>query len=556
MEDYMTNYKYREIKKTESLLNDRLLNFIIEKNEIDNIMGDFDINKPPLSNWITSDYIKLDGNTYIDEFIELHSNSLDSLEVEILNQKSTSHISMFEIIEFIDNKIYIEDKFNNIFYTIIDDSIRGVLLGGDYILARVANVSGHHIFIGDVEYIPSSIVSQFYEGVFIYFNRERIDKPNLEINNYLKRYSLDVYTLYRECLADHMDEAEDEVPPIIADIAEFQEYAMDYYPKDYHIYMTNLMEIFEYGLMEKDLSLQDINKIDIEKFFTEAIEDGFINSKEDYNSYLDTLKAYLIFLGPANPEYKATYNRVAEISKNRFKYMNSLKNNNFNYNYDRMLVSTITNRLSTDALTLVGDLDRFLIFVMEFEIGLTPKKKDIQKKELLSISKLLKLSSPFLNSRPNQKDSRIIDLLYHLTLNLDLTKITDSRMVITEKGKNFFKLRDEEKFAIAFSYIWSKDFIKGIGLENEVIERFLDLEYHSLDELIRDITDSRNKKVILASGFVRYLILIGVAKFNNDFDISFTSLGRLIYKYMLSIKDKKTRVISFEDYKEQKTKEV
>lgn len=521
MEDTMTNYKYREIRKTESRLNDRLLNFIMEKNEMNHFMDGLDIGKPPLDNWIISDYKKINGNTYIDEFLELYAHTLDPLEIEILNQKSISHISMFEMTKISGNKIYIEDQLDDTkSYTIIDDSISNVLLEGDYILARVASIRGQYIFIGDVEYIPSSIISELYERILIYFNRERMNKPNLEIKNYLKRYSLDIYALYKECLADHMEETEDEIPLIISDISDFQEYAIDHFPKDYHIYMTNLMEIFEYTLMDKELTLQDIDQIDIAQFFKDAIEDGFIKSKEDYHSYLDTLKAYLIFLGPSNPEYKATYNQLIEISKNRFKYMDHLKNNNFNYDYDRMLVSTITNRLSTDALTFVGDLDRFLIFVMEFEIELTEKKKEIRKKELLSINKLLKLSQPFSNSRPSQKDSKIIPLLYHLTLALNLTMIIDQRMVITEKGKNFFKLRDEEKYAIAFSYVWQKD--------SEPTQRKDDA-----------------------------LILMGVTESHKeDSDIAFTSLGRLIYRYITRIKEKETRVISFQSYKEKKTEEV
>ena len=559
----MSNYKYREIKKTESQINDRLLNFIIEKDEIEGITSDLDINKPPLDNWISSDYIRINGNTYIDEFLELYFHTLEPLEIEILNQKLISHISMFEIIQIKGDKIYIEDKLDSKFYTVIDDNIGSVLLEGDNILARVGKIRGEYIFIGDVEYIPSSIKNLFVENILIYFNRERLDKPNLELKNYLKRYSLDIYSMYKECLVYHMENTEDEIPPIISDIAEFQEYAVDNFPKDYHMYMTNLMEIFEYGLMDKDLSLQNIDKINLYTFFKDAINDGFINSKEDYNLYLETLKAYLTFLGPGNPKYRESYNQVVEISNNRFRYMRELRNTNFNYKYDRMLVSTISNRLNTHAITFVGDLDRFLIFVMEFEIQLTDKRKEIQKKDLLSLNKLLKLSYPFHSSRPNQRDSKIIELFYHLTLDSNLTAIDDKRMVITEKGKNFFKLRDEEKFAFALSYIWNKDFIMGLSssripvkIEDEVVDRFLEFQYHSLDDLLNDISDSRTRKALLSTGFIRYLILVGVAEFDKNYDIHFTSLGNIIYRYLLSIKDQKTKVINLENFKENKTKEV
>lgn len=560
----MSKYGYKEIKQKVSLINNRILNFISEKDEIDNIIDSLEINKPPLDHWITSDYVKLNGSTYIDEFLELYSHTLDQLEIEILEQKLRSHISLFKVVNIKYNKVYIEDQLDDsMAYTVTDDMAVGLLREGDYVLARTSKIGGQYIFIGDVEYIPSSIIDKLYENILIFFNRARMDKPDLDIKDYLKMYSLDIYSIYRECLSFHVDDIEDDMPPIITDISDFQDYAIDNFPKDYHIYITNLMEIFEYSLMEKELSLQDINKIDIDGFFKDAIRDGFISSKEDYNSYLETLKTYLVFLGPSNPDYKETYNRVVEISNNRFKYMNKLKDTNFDYEYDKMLVSTISDRLSTDALNFVGDLDRFLIFVMEFEIGLTPKRKEIQKKELLSINKLLKLSYPFISSRPRQVDSRIIELFYHMSLDLGLTIIDGKKMVITDKGKNFFKLKDEEKYAIAFSYIWRKDFIKelslpktvSVNLEDNLIDRFLSLEHSNLEELIKDISDDKTKKVIIATGFIRYLMLIDLVKYDKDFDVHFTSLGKLIYKYMLSIKNNKSGVVSFKDYKEKRTKE-
>lgn len=561
----MTNYKYKEIKRTESILNERILDFIKDKNEVNNIIDNLDIDTPPLDNWITSDYVKANGRTYIDEFLESYAHTLDSLEIEILKEKLKSHISMFELININGKQVTIEDKLDKSkSYIVIDDSLEGIILEGDYFLARIANIKGKNIFIGEAEYIPPSIIDRFYESIFLYFNRERVDKPNLNIKDYLKSYSLDVYTLYRESLVYHMEDIEDDVPPIIADIADFQDYAIENHPRHYHIYMTNLMEIFEYSLNDKDLSLIDINQIDLDRFFKGAIKDGFISSKEDYNSYLDALKAYLIFLGPSSPDYKESYNKVVEISNNRFKYMNKLKDANFIYDYDRMLVSTINGRLSSNAMTFVGDLDRFLIFAMEFEIGLTPKRKEIQRKELHSLNSLIKLSYPFISERPSQKDSRIIELFYHLTLDLNLTMIEDRKMLITEKGKNFFKLKDEEKFAIAFSYIWDKDFIKGLAtpktvsikLEDKVVDKFLNLEYKSVDQLVDDILDPKTKRFVLATGFIRYLVLMDLAQYDKEFDIAFTSLGRLMYKYMLNIKGRERGVISFKEYREQKTKEV
>lgn len=557
MEDKSMTYKDKEIKSTESMLNDRLLDFVTEENKMEDILEDLDLDmdRLPLDSWIISDYVKSNDKTYIDEFLETYSHSLSPLEIEILKQKSLSHISMFEMVEISGNKIYVEDRLDDgKSYTIIDESISNILLEGDCILARIAKIRGQYHFIDDVEYVPPSITGILYENILVHFNRERIKDPSLDIKTYLKKYSLDIYSLYRDCLTNHLDETDEDIPAIISDIAEFQEYAIENFPKDYHIYMTNLMEIFEYSFMDKNLNLHDINMIDIAKFFREGVRDGFIKSKEDYNSYIDALKAYLVYLGPASPQYKTTYNQVIEISKNRFKYMDKLKNNNFDYDYDRMLVSTINNRLSNDSLDFVGDLDRFLIFVMEFELDLTDKRKEIRRKDLLSMNKLLRLAQPFLSSRPSQKDSRIIDLLYNLSLSLKLTRIVDSRMIISEKGKNFFKLRDEEKFAIGFSYIWNKDFLPA-KLKDEVIDRFLDLEYQSLDELMDHITKADTKKVVLTTGFIRYLILIGIVEFNKEFEIRFTSLGNLIYRYMLSVKDKETGVISLQAYKERKTEE-
>ena len=170
----------------------------------------------------------------------------------------------------------------------------------------------------------------------------------------------------------------------------------------------------------------------------------------------------------------------------------------------------------------------------------------------------------FNNSRPKQGDSKLIQLFYHLSLKSGLVSIVDTRMVITSKGKNFFKLKDQEKYTIILSYIWTKEFIRQVSLPKKLqmkiddflLDKILKLEFDNLDDLISEISHIEVRKSLLQTGFVSYLMLLGIVDFNKDSLLTFTSLGKSVYKYMLSIKGKQRNVINMEAYKDRRTKEV
>ena len=568
----MQSLNYNQIQKIEISATKKLLKYISKEIKDENIIDtleffypDFGENKHrfAFNIWISIDFIAKDGKSFIEKFLEEKSSKLTNYEKEVLIEKNKSNISLFEIIQIDGEYIIALDLLENRHYTLYDPELSSSISIQDVILARVGNLLGHLTFIGDISYLPLSIKPMFLEEVFLDFNHVRLDFPMLTMKQYLKKYSVNLYRIYTHCIFQAMEMDDDITSMLYDELDEFEAYLQLKTPSiivKKHI--SNLIDFFEYYLAEEDLTLYDLDQINFDHFLKESMKDGFIVSPQDLNSYISTLKRYLRFLSNKNPEYKNAYKELLNISKIRFMYIDKLKTLKPPFVIDRDLSSTISSFLNEDAISLIMDYDKFILYILDSPLDLTSKNKFIKKSNLLEINNILEFSTYVDKRTPNQKDFPAIILFYNLSLYLGLLAINDNVLSVTKKGSNYLRLRDEDKYTLFFQYIWSNDFISKITnvknttilekLKTDLIHLLSTLDENKSYEISTILPIFPNQPRLFFSYYM-YLQFLGIINCNlyPNYEISKTSLGNMVLEF-LDLKDNKKdicKVIHLESFK-------
>lgn len=571
----MQTLDYKKIQKIEISATQKLLNYISTVVEFESLLENIDFfypdfdetkNKIAFNIWLSMDFITDSGKSFISQFLDERSSELTIEEKEILLERDKSNISLFEIIDIDDEFIQVLDLLQNTFHKLWDPELIQVVDSGDIIFGRIGNLLGHLTFIGDLNYLPTVTKDFFIRQTFIDFNYLRSDFPNLTIKEYLKNHSLNLYSIYTNCMFEAMELEEDTTSNLYDELDEFEGYLQLNTPsqsirKD----ITILMDFFEYYLADEELTLHDLDKIDLNLFFTEAIQDGFISCHEDLHSYIGTLKRYIGFLRNINSEYKDAYKSILDISKNRFSFMKQFKLVKPVFKIDHHFSNLTSNLLNEEALSILMDLDKFILYVIDKPLELTSKSKHIKRKNLFEICNILE-TGDFPNKKaPNQKDFPIIHLLFKLTTNLGILSIKDNTLSISKKGSNYLRLRDEEKYTLFFQYIWGNDFISEVSLEeNKPLIKTLKKDLISLlapfkenmNYSIATILPSFSGKPDFLFEYYFYLQYLGILKCNlyPNYEIKLTSLGKAIIGFLETIDEKpsKCSIISLETFKNSK----
>lgn len=562
----MKNLEYKEIKKIEAKITKQLFKFINKSIDIENILEKVDFIYPYLNNessrlafnlWLSMDYIDYKGKTFIQRFLEENSFSLTKLEKQILKEKSSSRMSIFKIIKYQDDYIYIRDMLDKEEYQVWESSLVNNLYKDEYLLARIGKISGLYNFIGEVNYLPISKKSIFVNKILKDFNKIRIEYPLLTMTEYFKKYSLNIYKLYSEFILEDMNIVEDIHLILFSELEDFESYLIS---KDksssIQKHLSNLINIFEYYLSDYNISLEDLNQINIEDFFTNAMKDKFINSQDELNSYISTLKLYLFFLSNKDKSYRQSYLEILDISENRFYYMNKL---NFNkvFNIDLNLVNKIDSKLNNDGLNILMDFENFILFIGEDPLEVTSKNKYIKRKYLEDINNRLIFKTEVDSLAPNQNHFPLIHLFYHAALELEISEIKKGFLVLNDKAINFLKLSDEEKYYLLFHYLWDENFLADLLLLDK-LDYWKNSKYKLITMLSKLVPNNKynleslpsNKKDLL-NLYYDYLKDFGLIRFNTyqENTISISDLGHTIFKY-LSIKkeEKDSIIISLDKY--------
>lgn len=564
----MQNLNYKELQKIEIDITKKLLEYINVNMNMEEMLNNIDFMSDNYSNeafrlsfniWLSMDFIDSEGKTFIDSFLEDEGHSLNPIEKQILREKSNSHISLFQILKYENEYMYIRDILNDYEYKLWEPQLNNAINEGEFLFSRIGKILEEYTFIGDIHYVPSSMKPIILEEILKDFNILRKENKSLTIKDYLKNYSLNVYKIYNESIRETIEIEGDIHAYLFDELEEFEGYLLG---KDkgskIQKHLTNLVNIFEYYLSQEDMTLYDLDEIDFKVFFPNAIEDSFISSQDELNSYISTLKTYLSFLNKADDNYDESYQELLDISKNRFYYMNLL-NQDSGFKIDNNLLDKINLSLNDDALTLVMDYEKFLIFLGEKPLELTVKNKYIKRKHLLEINDLLEFTSPILTSAPNQKDFPLIHFFYYVSLNLSLIEINNHEPLLTNKGISFLRLKDEEKYSVLFNYLWSHDFIKEIleeentnhcfNKKNQLGNIFSTLKSNN-EYYLSNILLEEEDIFLLYHNYFKYFGLVESSVYN---DISFvlTNLGKKVFSYLKTKKSssKKPEIIILDDYR-------
>lgn len=549
----MTKLNHKKIQKINLAVTKKLLQYIsgeMEKTsvmeELESLHKDFFTHNIAFDLWLSFDFLDKNGHSFIESFLNKESNNLKLDEIKVLEARNASNISLFEIIDIKDGFIRTNNLLENHEEDIWEEDLAQVVNVGDLIFSRTANLLGLNTFVGSISYLPQSVRSRFLREVFLDFNSLRELSPNLHMKTYLKNHSINLYTIYTNCVFEAVELEYDISSVFYDEIEEFQSYLDTRETSiDKKKVLANLIEFFEYYLADEDLSLYNMDEVDLELFFYSSIEDGFIISNEILNSYIYSFKIYLGFLSNVDKKYKDSYNTMISISDRRFHFMSLLKQVKTPFDIDEEFCNAIKGDFNDFHSIPIIDFDKFLLYMINNPMEVTAKTKNIKRIHLLEINNMLDLSKEVKNKAPNQADFPLIGLYYNISIFLGLCEIEKNKMYITSKGTGFLRLRDEEKFSMFFHYIWSKDFIKTIyNLEGEK-----SFERHKKDLLnfLASLEADRNyemfkvfPKTSIDSEFFfqyyQYLKFIGIIDYSlyPSYEISISQIGKTIIDYLLA----------------------
>lgn len=552
----MNKFDYEQIQTIQENTTRKLIKYINEFVKKDRILDsiefyypDFDEQKTRIAFnvWISIDYRTNYGKSFIEHMLEDKSSHLTSLEKEILIERNKSFISLFEIERIEGAYVYIIDLLTRKTHTIWEPNISHILKPSDLIFGRIGKIIDYKGFIGNISFLPPTVKNQFIGEIFIDYNRIRFRFPELSIDKYLKRYSINVYRIYTECVYEGMDTEEDITNTLYDELDEFENYLQNYMSRlEIKRHITNLINLFEYYLMEEELSLYDLNQLDIQSLLKSAIKDGFISSQRVFSSYISTLKKYLGFLKNKNPIYKEAYKKILEISKNRFLYIDNSKEIKSPFNINRNIVSGINNRLNEDAFDFVMDYEKFLLYIMSNPLEVTAKKKFIKRKYLFELNEIMEYREIIDKKSPNQEDFPMLHLFYRFSLHNRLLKLRGNYLSVTKIGSNFLRLNDEEKYSLFLQYIWSQDFVpynkKDLesnrlnSIRKNLLELLANLEEKTWYNPYSLSSNAQATKFLL--NIYKYLGMMGVLEYSHSptLNISITPFGKLALN-ILSKKD-------------------
>lgn len=569
----MNKINYKSIQKLNIDITKQLLKYITKEmqnedliDEIQFFHDDFIDHELAFNIWLSFDFIDKNGLSFIDKFLDAKGHLLSAREQEILKERNKSNISLFEVIDIDNEFIRVIDLFEHKYHTLWEPDLSAALNVDDLIFGRVANLLGSVNFIGDINYLPVSARDTFLIESFRDFNDLRKTDPGLTIKEYLKNNSINLYTIYTNCIFEIM-EMENDINSIFYDeLDEFQSY-LNYKFKnlDSNDHISNLIEFFEYYLVEKDLSLSDLDQIDFNQFFSKSIESSFILSIEDLNSYISTFKYYLEFLFKKDSKYKKTYEDILDISSSRFQIAELFKNTEFSFKLDTKFSKVLEDYLDDYSLILTMDFDKFMLYILNNPLKLTEKNKHIKRKNLLEINDLLESPIDVQKKAPNQKDFPKIQFFYNFGLDLKLISIIQDDLSLTTKGYNFLRLKDEEKYIIILNYMWSENFISKItNIDNKntlnkyksdliiFLSSLKENIYYRVSDVLSDTL--LNQKFF--SIYYPYLQNLKIIEYNlyPIYEIKVTPLGKVILNFLKSknIDKEKCSIINLNKFKQTK----
>ncbi|NLY76533.1 MAG: hypothetical protein GX080_00405 [Tissierellia bacterium] len=559
----MSKLDYEEIQSIQEKTIKKLIKYINENLKEDRSLDsiefyypDFDENKTRLAFnvWISTDYRTSSGKSFIELMLDEKSHQLTSLEKSILIERNRSFISLYEIERIDGEYIYAKDLLTGTRHSLLEPNISGMLNPKDLIFGRVGKIIEYKGFIGNINFLPSSIKDEFLEKVFVDYNRSRFKYPDLTIDRYLKLFSINVYKIYTESIYDaidkELDSDSDATSALYDELDNFEIYLESQVSKsEMKTHIVNLINLFEHYILECGGSLKDLVDMDLEHLFKKAIEDGLISSQQEFSSYVSTLKKYFKYMKTVNPAYKEAYRKILKISRDRFLYIYDTYKINLDFNINRNISCNISDAISDTSFDFIMDYEKFLLFLISNPLDLTRKKKYINRKTLLELNNIMELRENITKKAPNQRDFPLINLFYNFSLANRLTRIQNCKLLITKRGHTFLRLLDEEKFTMFVQYLLSNDIIDCIVADadnNKLANSTRSNLFNLLYNLKEGIYYNYNEFDFNSLGSIRYIFtylkymkFMGLIEYSY-YPLSFTitHLGKIVFS-ILQDKNKK-----------------
>lgn len=486
--------------------------------------------------WLMCDYKDEKGKTVIDKY--LYDNFLiSSIEKEVLIAKKKSYPSLYEILEIKNEIIVAKNAFTADIVEILEPSAKRILKEGDNFLARVDNVLSYNIFSGEITYAPKSVVPYFIKEVLYDFNYELSKDFSLSFSNYVKTNCLRFYDMFYMNAYEHFNASKEDALSIYEDIEEFQSYIVS--KRDSNIsekYISKLFEIYDYYLKPEELSLRDINKVDLIKLFRDAIYDGFIVSSESFLLYLDALTEYVIFKSNQTIDFTHSLQQIRKIRENRFEFINEIHTEDSYFYKDNYLVSKLSELDTTINDDFIKDFDVYLIYLISNPLTLTDKKQNVRKADKLILMDymfgLYEIGDYFKSSID------VLDIFRTLGLSLAVLEIKDNKLTASDIVEDYLILTQEEKMQIMLSEIFKIDFIRTcFSIDIKKAEYLKDLSIKiltkimrypmSLEELYEEFKFEKQ-----VSSFLYILNLIGLIEINDRKKLLLTPIGKVCLPFI------------------------
>lgn len=468
--------EYEAIQKLENLATEKLIDYINRDGRTNTIFYDnlekyvfleMDGGRLPFNLWLCCDFRDFTGKGFAHRLIET-DKGLSSQEVRILKEKLESYVTIIEVKGFEEPYVKVFDVMNHLDLSLLEPQSSLLLKEGDYLLARVGKVLGESRMMGEVSFIPKTVIPYLRRAIIREYNK--LGYPHNSMKGFLKNNTLFVYETYYDTVYENYSPEDEDLLPVYHEMDEFEEFLLlknSSNESDKHL--SNLIEIYEYCLSDDGMSLKDLDKISLKRIFHDGISEKFITSPLMLNSYISTLKEYLGFLARKNQSYRQAAAELMTISQERFKLVKEILKQNRLSQGDPLLSIRLREIDHRPTTSYLNDFDRFLLYIFEHSLELTETRRSIKKKDMNHISRFFEGDYPMYFSRKGTSGMAILHFFQQMGLALKLLRIKDGFLTVAARSEEYLSLSREDKLTMHLKCFWQSGFIKsslGITLNN------------------------------------------------------------------------------------------
>ena len=510
----------------------------------------------PFNLWLCCDYRDTSGKGFVHRLIE-SDNSLSSKEKDILVGKADSYVTILEITDFNEPYAIAFDVLNHVEYKLLEPKVSVILKKGDYLLARVGKVLSAVRMLGEVSFIPKSVLPYLLREVIRNYND--LDRPRSDMRSFLKNNSLFLYETYYQTVYENYEPEEGDLLPIYDEMDEFEEYlSMKSSSEGIERHLSNLIELYEYQLADDGTSLKDLNKVDLQQMLVDMINEKIITTPLMLNSYFSTLREYLGFLAKNDKSYRKPLSDLQSLSQERFRYVKEILHQNRLSQGDPLLSIRLREVEYKPTNTYLNDFDRFLLYIYETPVELTETRGTIKRKDINKLTRFFEGDYPMFFSRRGTTGMAILNFFTKMGIGLKLLKIKDGMLLVTSRTDEYLSLSREDKLTMHLKCFWKSGFIRealGTSLSDarRIKKAYLKITLPVTSSL-SSLLDLSETDEDIAAHFVRLLDFMGIIHQSGwGEDFVQTPIGRLARVHFQEWdKPKRDKVIHMKQYKSSK----